>query len=182
MPEAANPDGTKNKPSARLGCAILLLFVVLIGGTIAGFVVTFRAGGDTVLRIAVEDSPVSGTIHLDAHRDVTFWTEIDVSHRGISPNTSNDKLPHVVDYVVTVTSQGATIAEQRCNPFDSNFAKWSGKTSSIGEDPGRTYDGRINGCGLELLPGDYTITARREWLAKDPRITLHKSDLLLRAK
>lgn len=172
----------KHEPSARLGCAILLLFVVLIGGTIAAVVLTLRAGGDTVLRLAVTDTPISATIHLDARRDVTFWTEIDVTHRGISPRTSNDDLPHVVDYVVTVTSQGATIAEQHCNPFDSNFAKWTGTRSSMGEDSGRSYDGRINGCGLALEPGDYVITVRREWLAHDPRITLHKSDLLLRAK
>lgn len=186
MSDAGAPPTEQQKqqqqPSAKLGCAVLLLAVVLVGGIVAAVVLTLKAGGDTLARIPLTDEPASVTIRVDAPKAITLWTELDVTHAGISPRESNDDLPHVIDYVVVVTRDGTRVVELRCNPFDSNFAKWSSKKESYGEDPGRAYDGRINGCAFDVPPGEYVVEARREWVGRDPRIRFAKTDLIVRGK
>lgn len=169
------------KPGAK-GCLVLLAVLVIVGGAITLVVMALTAGGDEVARVAVYDAPASTTFRLDAPSAVTLWTDLDVIHRDISPQGSNDELPHVLDYVVTVTRDGAPVTELRCNPFDSNFARTSGKRSSMGEPSGRSYDGLLNGCAFDAAPGSYVVTARRQWRMQDPRISFVKTEVIIRVK
>ncbi len=176
---------TNEAPTAKgaaKGCLVLLAVVTVIGGVIAAVVLSLRAGGDEVARVAVYDAPASAPFRLDVPSEVTLWTDLDVTHGDISAQASNDELPHVLDYAVTITRDGQRVAELLCNPFDSNFARTSAKRSSMGEPSGRSYDGLLNGCAFDAPPGSYVVTARRQWRMQDPRVSFRKTELILRAK
>jgi hypothetical protein len=167
----------KNRTGKRVVFGALLIVVLVVGA----IVFSLRLGGETIARVPVGEKPVGTIFHLAGPRKVTFWTDLVVTHDGISPSTSNDSLPHVADYVITVTHDGKDLPDLRCNPFDSNVARRSGKISKMGEPSGRSYDGLLNGCGFEGKPGDYVLTVRLEWRTRDPRIILKKTELLVRA-
>lgn len=167
--------------SASAGVIVALLLAVIAGGVVA-VVFALRSGGQAVARIAVTDAPTVARFELDAKKVVSLWAEIDVTHEDISPNGANDDLPHVLDYRVEVTRDGTKVLDLRCNPFNSNFAKWTRKENSIGKPPGRAYDGRIRGCAFDAPPGTYVITAQRDWVGQDPRIWFAKTDLIIRAE
>lgn len=166
---------------AAKGCLLILFLLAVVGGVAAIVVFSLRAGGDDVARLTVSEAPSSASFRIEAPSEVTLWTDLDVTHRDISTQSSNDELPHVVDYVVTVTRDGAKVADLRCNPFDSNVMRRSGKHTAMGSPEGRFYDGRLNGCAFDAEPGTYAITARSQRVAEDARIVFRKSELVVRA-
>jgi hypothetical protein len=170
------------EPSTRASCLLVLgLFVTAIGVVVV-IVMSLRAGGETLARIPVKDTPLSASFRLEEAKELSLWTDLDVDHGDISTEGMNVNLPHVLDYAITVTRDGAPHAELWCNPFDSNFARTSGSRAPLGEPNSRSYDGLLNRCPLAGPPGDYVVTVRRVWRNRDRRIAFRKTDLLVRAK
>jgi len=153
-----------------LGCCGLGLFLYLPGS------------GQVVARFPMELEPTSAAFTVAEPAVLQVWADIDMRHKGISPNTSGSSLPHVIDYVVELERNGEALEVLRCNPLDSNIFRTSGKHSSMGEANGRSYEGLIKSCTVQLQPGDYGLRAYREEVRSDKRIWFSKLGIVVRVR
>jgi len=176
------PEARQHKEHRRafVGCVAALSVIAMLGLAAAAVFLNFKAGGTTVVRMALDQQPRQQSFELGGQRQVEVWTDLEVTHAGISYRLPNDELPHVLDYAVEIERGGQTVAKMRCNPFDSNFAKTSYYGASGGIDK-RSYDGRIRSCGFSAPAGQYKVVARLQPLETDSRIAFQKTVLILRA-
>lgn len=165
---------------AFFGCLAALAGLAVLGLAVAAVIFNFKAGGETVLAMPLSQTPSQRSFSLAGTRRVEVWTDLEVTHAGISYRVPNDELPHVLDYGVEVKRGSETVVQLRCNPFDSNFAKTSYYGSSGGID-NRSYDGRIRSCSFSAPAGQYTVVAALRPVGEDPRIVFKKTVLILRA-
>ena len=161
------------------GCLLVVAALAVVGVAIAAVVMSLRAGGDTVARIALTESPAEQAFSLAAASTVEVWTDLELTHRGISYMVANEDLPHVIDYQIDIRRDGRLLHSMTCNPFESNFARQSYYGASSGTD-GRSYDGRIRDCAFQLPAGTYSVVARRETFRPDARFRFERTVLILR--
>lgn len=177
MTEEATAAGEQSKgdlSSTLIGFAV----VAAIGG---GLFFTFGPfGGSTLGRIEMQAEPRSIEIEVEDAGTLQVWADVEITHRGISPNIPAKKLPHVIDYVVELSGGDGEPRVQRCNPFASNVMRRSDVTNSVGKAAGRRYDGLVQRCGFTVQPGSYTVTAHIEAVDPDSRVSLQKNELVLR--
>jgi len=177
------PDAPEGTLGQLLGCLGLVAGLVLLGGAGYWLVTGYVSRNRALARLALASEPAEAKFELGRATAVQVWADIDVRHDGISTMSPNSSLPHVADYVIEFRGEAGVAGSLRCNPFDSNVALTSGTHSSIGEPSGRYYDGRLNGCHVQLPAGTYSV---RAWLepsgAPNPSVVLRKSDLVLRRR
>ena len=176
---SANPEQDAQDRKSFFSCLAVLAVLCILGVAVAAIVMSLGAGGETVARFALTDAPLEQPFSLAEGRTVEVWTDIEMTHRGISYHAANDDLPHVLDYVIEIRRGAQSVLELRCNPFDSNVARTSYYGASSGTN-GRSYDGRVRSCSFELPAGAYSVVARRETVRPDARFHFSKTDLILR--
>lgn len=188
QPESAGPNSgpgsgpgsdptTPGEAKAASAVATILVIALLGGGVALGI---YLFGSTTAARISMTPTPQSASFVLEEASTAQVWADIEVTHSDFSPNIAAVELPHVIDYVIEIERAGADAISLRCNPFDAYVMKRSDGYNSIGEDAGRWYDGRVEGCSVALEAGSYTLRAHTEPVQPDARVRFGKNDLVLR--
>ena len=177
--KSEEPEGTWKQ---FLGClGIFIGIPALLVGMVL-LLMRMTGGGEELARMPLGTSSSEATFALQAETVVQVWADLDVRHEGISSMKASEDLPHVLDYVIELESEGHAPLALRCNPFDSHIYRTSGRHNSMGDVAGRYYDGALDGCALRLPAGSYRLRAHRETVAGgDARFHFGRTDLILRA-
>ena len=92
-----------------VGCLIGLLVLAGLGVTVTAIVMRLTAGGNDLIRLRLPDAPVKRDFVTEGDGLVEIWTDLELTHRGVSYQTANEDLPHVLDDVVAIEKDGKSL-------------------------------------------------------------------------
>lgn len=160
----------------------LALVALLAAGVASGFLLHTRVvRGDELGAVHVGDPPSTLELHVASDRPaVVFWAEVDLTVPTGIDDPSIQRMPHLVDYAITVEQGGAVVATLRCNLFDSHVFDWSSRIARW-DGADHAWRGRLEGCAVRLAPGAATVRVERVWRQRPAGVTLRKSVLVAMA-